>query len=152
MLYLTRLLRSLIVVILGLWLTACGTATVKMKLVASSRLNQDAQGASLPVFIRVYTLNSPEDFTDASFATLWHQDKAALANSLISRQELSINPHSMVQLKIPLTTETHYFAVLALFRHPYAGKWRVWGKLPSRFAAPLTEIQLKLQGRKLSRS
>jgi type VI secretion system protein VasD len=131
-------------VILTATLTACGTSTVKLSMQADSHLNQDTSGRSLPVIVRVYTLTNDDNFLDATFRELWRDDKSVLGNTLIDREEYTLNPRSELKINIPRSDQAEYFAVIALFRHPEPNHWRVISKIPNSLTNKLSSTTIQL--------
>lgn len=137
---------KLLFLCLLLLLTACGTSTVELNLIAQKHLNQDVRNNSLPVLIRVYTLTSDDEFTDATFRELWHNDKSVLGNTLIDREEYSLNPNSHLKISVSHDANAKFIAVVALFRRPRGSEWRVIRVMPGRVVASMRNITIILSG------
>jgi type VI secretion system protein VasD len=143
-------LQTILFLILLFSLTACGTSTVNLTFAATRHLNQNAENVSLPVIVRVYTLTSADDFNDASFRELWHNDKAILGSTLIDREEYTVSPNHHFTINVAHDASAKYLAVVALFRRPHGSQWRVVCAMPGRLAASMHNITVILSGSAVS--
>lgn len=101
--------------------------TLHLSLVSRSALNNDAGGVPLPTVVRVYQLKARPAFDTASYRMLQAQDTTVLSADLLSRQVLNVMPAASATVETPLTPETQYVAVIALFQSPDLAQdtWRV---------------------------
>ncbi|CAN5327954.1 N/A [soil metagenome] len=106
-------------------LTACSGPAVKVQLLSANQLNPNAQGKSLPVQVRIYTLNSADVFKQASFKELWKHDKTTLGDSLIESKEFMLSPHTRGQICFTHNSNVHYVGIIAVYRRPKHNRWRV---------------------------
>jgi type VI secretion system protein VasD len=143
-------LQTILLLILLFSLAACGTSTANLTFTATRHLNQNAENVSLPVIVRVYTLTSVDDFNDASFRELWHNDKAILGNTLISREEYTVNPNHHFTINVVHDASAKYLAIVALFRRPHGSQWRVVCDMPGRLVATVHDIPVILSGSTVS--
>lgn len=106
--------------------TGCGPSALTVNLKASSTLNPNEEGQSLPVLVRIYLLRQPQKFLDADFATLWKSDEDALGQDIVKREEITLFPDSDYTLdfeRIKKSGATH-LAVVGIFRKPDEKCWR----------------------------
>lgn len=118
----------------GIWLVTlalivgCSSDTKKWRIVMmpTSTLNQDDAGASLPVLVRVYQLRAKEKFQQATFKTLWKNDKEALGGDLLERKELTVHPGTETELDVDLEVKrgATFFGIMAVFRQPNVEGWK----------------------------
>ncbi len=103
-----------------------GTRDVKLAFVSTKRLNSDEEGAALPVMVRVYQLQSKDKFEQATFKSLWKNDKEFLGEDLLERKDITLHPDSEVVLDLEVETKkgANYLGVMALFRQPEGDSWR----------------------------
>jgi type VI secretion system protein VasD len=95
-------------------------------LTPTNQLNQDDAGASLPVLVRVYQLSAKDKFQQATFKTLWKNDKEVLEGDMLERKEITIHPDTKAVLDIDLDVRhgAAYIGVMALFRKPDVEGWK----------------------------
>jgi len=105
-------------------LAACGGPMVNIGLHSNASLNPDRKGDPLPVVIRVYQLNDKGAFQSATFNQIWKNDEGILGKTLLSRNELILNPSSKDEVEVDRHTDAKYVAVVAIFRNPIERKWR----------------------------
>lgn len=128
-----------------LLLSGCSTTnTVKVDLRASSHLNQDTDGNALPVMVRLYALNSDEQFSDATFHQLWQDDKRVLSDTLTGREELMVNPDSHNTVKLSYSKDTQFIAAVAIFRRPEDGHWRLIKSMPGAISQTFRNVHIVL--------
>ncbi|NBC15582.1 MAG: type VI secretion system lipoprotein TssJ [Gammaproteobacteria bacterium] len=84
----------------------------------------DANAGGLPIVIRIYELNAQGKFSSADFFSLYDDDAATLADSLVSREELTLAPGQSRAIRKELSPETAYLGVLGAFRDVDNAQWR----------------------------
>ena len=107
-----------------LTMAACGGPMVNIGLHSNASLNPDRKGDPLPVVIRVYQLNDKGAFQSATFNQIWKNDEGTLGATLLSRNELILNPSSKNEVEVDRHADAKYLAVVAIFRNPIERKWR----------------------------
>lgn len=132
----------------------CGgdTKTWRVQLLSSSTINQDDGGESLPVLVRVYQLKGKERFQQATFKTLWKNDKDALEGDLVDRKEMTVQPDAKTDLYLEVDVRhgVAYLGVMALFRQPGVEGWRQIVEASSSALNPMTpKVKLTLHHNKL---
>ena len=105
-------------------LTACGGPSIKVDLSSTPNLNLNANSEPLPVVVRIYQLSDRSSFETTSFADIWKQDMAVLGNSMLTRNEVILNPASENELEFDRHKQAKYVGVVAIFRDPVERKWR----------------------------
>lgn len=119
-----RVIQSGLLLMAGLQLIACGGPMLRVDLAATNTLNPDLKGDPLPVVVRVYQLTDKGAFESATFNQLWKSDQAALGKTLLTRNEVIINPGSKSKVELDRNDKTRYVGVVAIFRNPVEQKWR----------------------------
>lgn len=132
----------------------CGGGTKKWHVVMmpTASLNQDDSGASLPVMVRVYQLRGREKFQQATFKTLWKNDKEALEGDLVERRDMTVHPNTeaVLDLELDIRQGAAFVGVMALFRKPDADGWKYLTAAKSSALNPFTpKIKLVLDGNRV---
>ncbi len=135
-------------VIIGLTaiLSGCASPSLIIKFNANHTLNPDITNQSLPVEVVIYQLRDTQTFTQATFDELWHGDKAILGSSLLSRDEVNVIPGGKMQIVIKRDNDATYIGVMAIFRNPEAGHWRLIKKLGHKTPMLNAKIDVDLIG------
>lgn len=128
---------------------ACGGDTKKwrVQLLPTSTINLDDAGAPLPVLVRVYQLKGREKFQQATFKTLWKNDKEVLEGDLLDRKEITVQPDTKTDLYLDVDVKhgAAYLGVMALFRQPDVEGWREIVEASSFVLNPMTpKVKLRL--------
>lgn len=90
-----------------------------------NQLNPDESGKPLSVVVRVYQLTALERFASIDADSLWDDPKAALGNTLIDSQEITLLP-GMGQIdQWPLNKAASYVGIAAFFRSEEKSRWKV---------------------------
>lgn len=105
-------------------LAGCADPRVRMGLSSTANLNLNDFDEPLPVVVRIYQLNDNADFQSAEFMDLWKDDLKALGNSLLTRDEVVMNPAAQMTLEYPRHEQTRFVAVMGVFREPGESSWR----------------------------
>ncbi|TDQ97501.1 type VI secretion system protein VasD [Paraburkholderia silvatlantica] len=169
-----RIMQGAAGVALALTLGACGTwqsvkdGTVsatkavfetrvkQMDLVITARsaLNQNGEGASLPVVLRIYQLSDDKPFSTATYAQLLSGTDALKAATLWSR-DLTLGPGQTLKISEPIGDEANYVGVAAFFRDTANAEWSVlvpkaqWKKTdPVRLVAAERNLELDTERQK----
>lgn len=125
-------------------LTSC-TTPLKIKIEAERNLNPDEYRHSLPVEIIIYQLNDDQLFKQADFQQLWQADRNTLGDSLLSRHEINVAPHSTHSITLK-NNNAIYIAAIAIFRNPIAGHWRAIKNIGKGIPLSAKHITIYLRG------
>jgi len=101
-------------------------------LIASGSVNPNREGRASPVTIVIYHLKSPEAFLAKDFFNLYSADSGALADDLIQRIDMQIQPGQTLPIASEFDPETTHIGVLAAFRDIDNADWRVIVPLPEK--------------------
>ena len=118
------LLRLAVMVTIAFTLVACGGPAIKVDLSSTANLNLNANSEPLPVVVRIYQLSDRSSFDTTSFSEIWKKDMAILGNSMLTRNEVIINPGSQDEVEFDRHRQARYVGVVAIFRDPVEKKWR----------------------------
>ncbi len=138
-----NLLRFIVMTLIVL-LCGCSAPALVVNLKANHALNPDITNHPLPVEVVVYQLRDAQTFTQATFDELWRDDRATLGPSLLTRDEVNVIPGGKTQITIKRDNEVAYVGVMAIFRNPDAGHWRVIKKLGHKMPLHNTKIYIDL--------
>ncbi|KAF1712643.1 type VI secretion system lipoprotein TssJ [Pseudoxanthomonas kalamensis DSM 18571] len=101
--------------------------TIPLRLYAGTNLNAANDGRALALVVRVYQLRDGQRFEQAPYSAFLDEDaeRSALAEDLISASELVLQPGQRHETSIRLPPEAARLGVVALFRAPAPGRWRM---------------------------
>lgn len=99
----------------------------QMNLVIESRsaLNENEQGQSLPVVVRVYQLKDAKVFEKASYAQLLDDDRALLKADLLGSMETTLGSDAAVKLSAPMADDAQVVGVAGFFRDQAGAEWQL---------------------------
>jgi type VI secretion system protein VasD len=130
-------------------LSACSPAPINISINSAEQLNQDQRNNPLPVQVKIYQLQNNNAFLQATFRELWLQDAATLGNSMLDKQEITINPSSETKIVLARKKNCRYIGIVAIFLRPQGNNWRVINTINNRLSMiPLT-IKINLQSSKI---
>lgn len=83
------------------------TKVKQMNLVIESRaaLNENEQGQSLPVVMRVYQLKDAKVFENTAYVSLLNDDSALLKAELLDSMEITLVPDASMALSVPMAAD-----------------------------------------------
>jgi type VI secretion system protein VasD len=144
--YIIRLWSIIILICL---LSACSSAPIKVSINSAEQLNQDQHNNPLPVQVKIYQLQDNNAFLQATFRELWLQDAETLGNSMLDKQEITINPSSKTKIVLARKKDCRYLGIVAIFLRPQGNNWRTINTINNRLSMiPLT-IKVNLQSSKI---
>lgn len=99
----------------------------QMNLVIESRsaLNENEQGQSLPVVVRVYQLKDAKVFEKASYTQLLDDDSALLKADLLGGMETTLGPDAAVKLSASMAVDAQVVGVAGFFRDQAGAEWQL---------------------------
>ena len=103
------------------------TKVKQMSLVIEGRaaLNENEQGQSLPVVMRVYQLKDAEIFGKAAYVQLLDDDSALLRVDLLGSMETTLAPDATVKLSAPMADDVQVVGVAGFFRDQGGAEWQL---------------------------
>lgn len=141
-------IKIVLLIVVGILLCSCSTP-LKIKFNTSSNLNPDEQNRSLPVEVVIYQLRDDQVFRQATFQELWQEDRATLANNILSRREINIIPGNKTQITLDRKKEAAFIGVVAIFRNPHGGSWRSIRKIGKGVPLTSKHIVILLRGNRI---
>jgi type VI secretion system protein VasD len=125
------------------------TKVKQMDLVIESRaaLNQDAQGQSLPVVLRVYQLKDSKTFEKTGYAKLLDDDQALLKADLVDSMQTMLAPGAMVKLSVPMKDDAQVVGIAGFFLDPGGAEWQL--SIPKSQWKKTDPVRLIVTGNKL---
>lgn len=100
---------------------------IPLRLWAGANLNSGTDNRSLAVVVKVYRLRDGQRFEQAPFSAFLDEDaeRDALGDDLISATEIVLQPNQRHEINQRLPPEAGTLGVVALFRSPAQGRWRL---------------------------
>jgi len=119
-----RFANVLLLLVMGLMLSACGAPDINVGLSSTANLNLGSSDQPLPVVVRIYQLSDKGPFESSNFNDIWKNDMSVLGDTLLTRNEVTISPSSQDTVEIQRHAQAKYVGVVAIFRNPVEKKWR----------------------------
>jgi type VI secretion system protein VasD len=132
----------LLVVGILLLLTACGSHQVNVDISSTANLNVNRYNEALPVVVRIYQLTDAQAFNNASFEDLWKKDALTLGSTLLTKEELTLQPSSKQTVSFERHEAAQYVGLFAMFRNRDDNQWRVVKKLSDSYFSFSTEMNV----------
>ena len=111
---------------------------VELTVAAAPTVNPAPDGRPSPVVVRVYELASPTTFNQADFLRLFNDDQGTLGADMLGRQELTLTPGSVQNVRRELRPEARFLGVVAAYRAYDQAVWRAVVPVPPNQTTPLT--------------
>ncbi|WP_082163785.1 MULTISPECIES: type VI secretion system lipoprotein TssJ [Burkholderia] len=92
--------------------------------VSRAALNQNEQGQSLPVVVRVYQLKDAKTFEQLDYTLLQTNDLDALKADLLATKDVVLGPGASASVNEPMNPDAQVVGIAAFFREP--GDGAVW--------------------------
>lgn len=129
----------------------CSTPSVEVGLSSTANLNMNQSSEPLPVVVRVYQLAQRQAFDSASFEAIWKDDLATLGDSLLTKEEIVMDPAYQRALEMPRHEQARFVGVIAIFRDPEPDRWRDIQELSSSWITRQfsNEVHVALRGSRL---
>lgn len=94
-------------------------------------LNPNINNQAAPVVVTIYQLKSPTAFEQANFFALYNNTNKVLANDLVDKREIEIQPGQSQTIQQTISIEANFVGVVAAYRSPDNAKWRQLLSIPS---------------------
>ncbi|WP_068009628.1 type VI secretion system lipoprotein TssJ [Pseudovibrio axinellae] len=148
--YITHI-SSLLLIVIGLVSCSAEMPTPVMittTVIADKELNQNAQGMSTPVQVKIFYLTSDAEFKTHDFFTLFGKADKVLGKNLLDVKEVFIAPGKMMKVAVKVDPSVAFVAVLGAFRTVDTGTWNsvtmVPNNSPSYLIAYLSKLEIIL--------
>jgi type VI secretion system protein VasD len=123
----------------------------QVDLKAAMTINPDVDGSAKPLRLRLYELKSVSAFNGADFYSLYKNDKTVLAEDLLMREEIEVDPGMNKMFSRKLDADTKYLAVFAPFHAWEKAKWGASVEMPPNtstlVAIELRALELKMDAK-----
>lgn len=121
----------------------------QMNLVIESRaaLNQDAQGQSLPVVLRIYQLKDSKTFEKAGYAKLLSDDQTLLKTDLVDSMQTMLVPGATVKVSVPMKDDAQVVGIAGFFLDPGGAEWQL--SIPKSQWKKTDPVKLVVTGNKV---
>lgn len=129
-------------ILLGAW--GCSSPRVNVGLSATGNLNLNSFDEPLPVVTRVYQLSDEQAFQKATFEQLWKNDLMTLGDTLLTKDEIIVDPAAQQTLTYMRHAQARFIGVMAVFRQPEDDQWRDIQALPEGFFTGRFSRELKV--------
>ncbi len=99
---------------------------IRWMLHASSSLNVTQSGQALALVTRIYRLRQPDSFLQAQMDVFGDpaRERQALGDDLVAVREVQLLPNQHHEATDKVPRDVPYIGIVALYRHPAAGRWR----------------------------
>ncbi len=142
-------LRTVLTLLCFLSLCACGGENrgqrVCIYFKTGVALNVDPVGKASPLDVRIYQLDSVQDFEEANFFTLYNAPEKVLKNHLLSKNRLEIRANENLLFEMFLLPKTEYVGFVCAYRNIEKTKWKEVIKV-SDFSWGRISVDLKESG------
>ena len=104
--------------------STCPTrAPASLRIVATDHMNPSTRGEGLATELRLYQLRDARALDGHSFEDLWHQGGAALGESLVSEETLTVYPGETTAHPLTLQDGALYLGAVVIVRQPEGRSW-----------------------------
>jgi len=100
--------------------------------IASAELNPNRDGRASPVTVAIFHLKSGDAFQSGDFFGLYDPDNGIIANDLIKRIDMQLQPGQVLPIASEFDPETTHIGVLVAFRDIDNAEWRAVLPLPEK--------------------
>ncbi len=136
-------IKTLVILANVLLLAACQSLTYTLQVDANRLINIDQRNQALTVSCKAYLLKDLDRFRQASYQQLWLNDEAVLADSVLAKKTWIHYPGRSQAISFNHHPQAIAIGVVALFRNPSLGRWRLVIPLPA-FVSLVLPLKLTL--------
>lgn len=104
---------------------------IQYNLFATEDVNPSVSGRPSPVVVRLYELRNSPRFLAADYFSLVQDDRAALGDEFVSRQEYVLRPGETRLIRKNADLTTRFIGVVASYRDIENGVWRALTQIPA---------------------
>jgi type VI secretion system protein VasD len=108
----------------------CPAQNITVSILSSPNINRSPEGETRPVVVRVYQLKADSRLYNASFEQVWKEDKATLAEDVVSSRDVEVYPGTRTDVSFERPPTVNHIAGVALFSNPTGRAWFVSFDLP----------------------
>lgn len=121
-----RIFRGACLSVLISLVIACSHTPPKLQVTmrAADYLNPNQQGQANPIVVEIFQLKNGWAFSQADYQALTLLPSQTLANDLLDRRQVELQPAHSVSFKQPINEETKYLGIIAGYQHLQQANWR----------------------------
>lgn len=131
-------------------LSGCATPSLKVSMEPDELLNQDADGNSYSVLVRLYQLNDPALFEATDVGTLFRQDSSALGATVLDQKEVLVAPGVASSIVMPRLDGVTHLGAVAFYRSADTERQKILKALNDGHIKFSSKLELILEGNSLS--
>lgn len=100
--------------------------TITLRIEGAQDLNAGDDGQGLITVMRLYKLRDQNSFLTTPYSSFgdMEKEKQTIGADLVEVKELVLSPGQTLDLKEKMPSDAAYLGIAALFRSPYAQRWR----------------------------
>jgi type VI secretion system protein VasD len=102
-----------------------------LNVTAAADINPDLNDRPSPVAVAIFQLKSVTRFNKADYFALYDPAANVLADDLVSREQVSMQPGEERVLVVELSPDTRYLGVTAAYRDIEQADWRTFVPVPA---------------------
>ncbi|MEZ4438014.1 MAG: type VI secretion system lipoprotein TssJ [Polyangiaceae bacterium] len=114
----------------------CNVQLVTLRLYGSDIINPNEDERPRPVSVRLYQVANDLRMQNARYDDILLRDADTLGEDLLKKDEVTVFPNDVVELKFERIPEAYYLAGAAMFRTPNGTSWKTFYKFPPMPNAP----------------
>lgn len=137
-----NLMKGIGLALLSASLFACSSHQVNVDISSTANLNFNQYNEALPVVMRVYQLTDAQQFSSATFEELWKKDAVTLGSTMLTKEEVTIQPSSKSNVTFEKHDSARYVGLFAMFRNRDDQKWKVIKGLSDSYFSFSTELNV----------
>lgn len=108
----------------------CDVQIVTLDIFAADNINPNENGNPRPVVVRLYQLKGDVRLLNANYDDVLLKDKEALEDDILKRDEVTVFPNDLVEVKFERNKEAAFLAGVALFHGPKGQSWKTFYEFP----------------------
>lgn len=121
--------RICLTLMLALSLIGCESTTESSvsftyQIKAASDINPDFKGTPSPVVVRIYQLTNDVNFINASYESLFENDRQALGAEYLTHDEYLVHPNSITPIKLEVSENVKHLGIAVGYRSIEMINWR----------------------------
>lgn len=108
----------------------CNIQIVTLRIYADDVINPNEAERPRPVMVRLYQLTGDLRMQNASYDEILLKDKETLAEDIMKKDEVTVFPNDLVEIKFERIPEAAFLAGAAMFHDPQGQSWKTFYEFP----------------------
>lgn len=108
----------------------CDVQIVTLDIYAADNINPNENGNPRPVVVRLYQLKGDVRLLNAGYDDVLLKDKEVLEDDILKRDEVTVFPNDLVEVKFERNKDAAFLAGVALFHGPKGQSWKTFYEFP----------------------